>query len=183
VVHNTCSAQRVGIPKTRKVSGMYNSHFCQFCWKWTILVFTILCMTLAGCWFHASTPMGPVSKASSSSTGTLGKYKFASLKGVKTFNSEIGSWFSKKGYVPYSQRSFDAITGMDEWKIEGLLLCRQIDIDNQFFVFIPQCKHPEENIQIIGFHTKLKGTAEEVKQRRDDFEAENKEFQKSFPST
>jgi hypothetical protein len=160
---------------------MQSSSDDRFRLKWTILVFSILCMTLAGCWFQAS--MGSVSKASASSTGTLGKYKFASQEGEKTFNAKVEAWFSKKGYVRYPERNFNAITGMDSWETEGLVLCRQIDADNQFFAFIPQGKHPKESIQIVAYHMKLKGTIEEVEQHRVDFESENQAFREAFPDT
>jgi hypothetical protein len=161
---------------------MKNSHFGFFGRLSVIATLPVFCVTLTGCWFQPAF-VGSVSNASSSSTGTLGKYQFASQEDVNRFNSEVADWLTKRGYVVDCQRSFATIAGSDSWKTDGLLLCREIDAKNQFFVFIPKCKRPEENIQIIGFHSDLKGTPEEVKQRQNDFEAENEAFRQSFPDT
>jgi len=127
----------------------------------------------------------PTGKGTRTGTGTLGKYQFASKSEVKAFNSKVGAWWSERGFVPFTEKTFDAIVGgkNGNWKEAGLLHCRQYDVKNRMFVFIPECHHPDKNIQIIGFHVELKGDLDDIKKRDETFDSERKSFRKTFPNT
>jgi hypothetical protein len=144
----------------------------------------ILCVFLTGCWFSMS-PAGPAGKGSRTSTGTLGKYQFASRSEVKAFNSKIGAWWSERGFVPYTDKTYDAIVGgkNGNWKEPGLLLCRSYDAKNRIFVFIPEWHLPNKNMQMIGSHLELQGDLDEINKHDKEFESERKSFHKAFPST
>jgi hypothetical protein len=142
---------------------------------------SLLCVVLTGCWFQSSRT--PPSASTRKSTGSLGKYKFASPAEVKVFNAKIIEWLSQRGYAPCTNISFFAIVGSDEWKMPGQLLCHPYNPANQAWVFIPECYRAEDNIQIIGYHITLQGELEDVNKHQSDFSSTKMEFQKCFPSS
>jgi hypothetical protein len=147
----------------------------------------LLCVSLTGCWFSLSPTT--ISKSARKSTGTLGRYQFASKSDVKTFNSKVVRWFQARGYNHYSHESdktFDEILGENgkSWKGEaGQLLYRHYDAENREFVFVPDCHRPDQNIQVIAFHVEYQGDGDRVSRFTKTFETEEERFHKAFPST
>jgi hypothetical protein len=149
----------------------------------TFIILALSCIGLTVWWFRESSLMPPsTATCSTTGTGTLGKYKFASPAEVKAFNSEITGWLSQRGYAPCTNTTYDAIVGGDDWKMPGLLVTHRYNPTNQIWVFIPECYHADRNIQIIGYHLSLQGVLEEVNKHQRDFASTQSEFQKRFPS-
>ena len=121
------------------------------------------------------------SHAKSSYTGTFGRHQFATKSEVDAFNSEVVKWFTKQGFTVDASTTFYELYKRDEWKIPGVLLCRQYDPANRVYVFIPECYRPETDEQIVAYHVKFSGTAEEVRHRERDFESLEQEYRKRFP--
>jgi len=123
-------------------------------------------------------------------TGSFGKHQFNSKSEVNAFNSEAYKWFLERGFTPDTSTTFQAVltngramAGSSDWKQPGVLLCRPYDVQNRIYVFIPECYHPESNLQIIGYHVSSRGTCEEVIQRRQEFESLQKEYRSRFPDS
>ena len=153
-----------------------------FCRRAAIFGLSILSLVIPGCWFTASSPMPRNSHATSSSTGTLGRHQFATKSEVDAFDSEVIKWFSKQGFTVDASTTFYELDKRADWKTPGVLLCRQYDSANRVYVFIPECYRPETNEQIVAYHVEFSGTAEEVRQRDQDFESLEQEIRRRFPS-
>jgi hypothetical protein len=150
---------------------------------WQVMKNYILlsCLAMTGCWYTSSlSPSTPSSISTESFTGSFARRQFTSESEVNAFNSEISKWFSKQGFVPDESTTFHTLSKSDEWKKPGLLLCQRHDPASRIYVFIPECYHPETHVQIIGYHVELRGSVEEVKQLRRDFECLEEEYRKQF---
>jgi hypothetical protein len=144
----------------------------------------VLCLSLAGCWCSWSAPSkgGVSSQGSSSATGTFLRYTLASRAKVAAFNADVKKWFLGQGFSPVSNTTFAAIVGSDDWKKPGVLLWSRPRAGHLIYVFIPDCYHPEGNVQIIGYHLESVGTTEDVQQDRRDFEDLKSGFLRQFPA-
>jgi hypothetical protein len=124
-----------------------------------------------------------VSWGTESLTGSFGRHKFAARDEVAAFNSEVTEWFLKRGFSRVTNETFDVIVRGDEWKKRGLLLCSRDRPGDLIYVFIPECYHPESNVQIIGYHVDFEGSADDLARDRDDLDNLRTEFLRRFPAS
>jgi hypothetical protein len=135
---------------------------------------------VVGCWIHP----GSVSHQKRSFTGNFGRYQLDGADAVRDFNDQAKKLFLEHGFVVNDDKKFCDIVppGNGDWDKPGELLLLKHNEQNLIYVFIPQCHHPEDSIQIIGFHGELEGTVEEVKKYGDDFDTLINEFKGKFPN-
>jgi hypothetical protein len=152
-------------------------HFVQRLWFGLLILF----VPLAGCGrWRTEVPASP---AETMTTGSLGRYDFASRAKVTAFNSEVKEWLFKRGFSPVTNETSGAIVQDDEWKKPGLLLRWRHDSHESIYVFIPECYHPESNVQIIRCHCEFQGSVDEIARDEGDFAKLRTEFLKMFPPT
>jgi len=159
--------------------------------RWTLAVL-FAPVAAYGPWrFPSPLPPDPPGWAKQTASGTLGRYRVASDRQLKEFNSAARAWFVERGFVPDADTTFSKIVDAaslvpnanpgKEWEGHGVLLCRHFGTTGEAYVFIPDFYLPKSRLQLVGFHISLSGNSDEVLRRRHDFDATEAAFQARFP--
>jgi hypothetical protein len=148
----------------------------------------VLAVVLGGCWFIP--PSVPQGKATQTTLGSIGPYRFASDRELKEFTSAARAWFAERGFAPDADTTFSQIADAasptipnagEEWEGHGVLLSRRYGTVGRAYVFIPDYYPPQSRIQRVGYYISLSGNSDEVQERRHDFDATKAEFVVRFP--